>query len=697
MAIIGCSRPEPTMSDIHPPIAEKKPYKLSEHGHERVDNYYWLRDDSRTNPEVLDYLKAENTYAQAQLKHTEALQGRLFDEIAGRLVAEDQTVPVPLGKFEYFREYRQGGEYPIYLRRSIGYGKEEVLLDVNELAKGHEYFSVGNWAVSHDESKLAFATDSLSRRIYEMHIKDLETGALIPDKLEGVSTSIAWSASGTHLFYVRKDPTTLLPYQVFRHEIGKSQSEDTLIYEEKDQSFYTSVYLTRSKDFIVISSQGNDSSELRVLDAKQLETSPILIAKREPGHEYRVRHAGEHFFVISNWQASNFRLLKIHQDNLGDKSKWAEVVAHDKDRLITDFEVFQNHLVLVEQFAGLPRMRVLDLAAGLSSEIQFPDEAYATWLHSNPVLETQELRYGYSSLTNPDSVYSFDMVSGEQVLLKQDEVMGEFDIEHYESKRIQITARDGSQVPVSIVYRKSLFKKGQSPLYVQGYGAYGYSSEPIFSSKRLSLLDRGVIVATIHTRGGEELGRHWYEDGKLLNKRNTFWDFIDGTKALVDAGYGDPDKVIAMGGSAGGLLMGVIANEAPDLYLGIVAHVPFVDAVTTMLDQSIPLTTGEFLEWGNPTLKKYYDYILSYSPYDQVRHQDYPHMLVTAGLYDSQVQYFEPAKWVAKLREYKTDDRLLLLHTDMTTGHGGASGRYEQFKADSLEYSFVLDILDIDQ
>lgn len=681
------------MSDLTPPSVEQRPHQMVEHEHERIDPYYWLRDDSRSDPKVIEYLHAENAYLDAALKDTEALQKELYEEIAGRLVADDQTVPVPLGDYEYFREYRQGGEYPIYVRRKLRTSSSEDLLNVNELAQGHDYFSVGNWAVSQDETKLAFATDSVSRRIYNVQVKDLMSGALLPDEIAGASASLAWSGDGEFLFYVKKDPVTLLPYQVYRHKLGTLQAEDELIYEEMDQSFYTSVYLTRSKQFIVISSQGNDSSELRVINAFAPEKEPQLIAPREPGHEYRLRHAGEQFFLISNWQAQNFRLLSVAENNLGDKGRWEEMIAHDPERLITDFEVFTDHLVIAEQYEGLPTIRVIDRATEQSMLLGFPDEAYSAWLHTNAQLDTTKLRYGYSSLTTPNSVYEFDMVSGERELLKRDKVLGDFQPERYESRRISIEARDGTNVPVSIVYRKDVFQKNKSPIYVNGYGAYGYSSDPVFSAKRLSLLDRGIAFAIVHTRGGEELGRKWYEGGKLLSKRNTFWDFIDGTKGLINQGFGHPDKVIAMGGSAGGLLMGVVANEAPELYLGIVAHVPFVDALTTMLDESIPLTTGEFLEWGNPKDKPYYDYILSYSPYDQLKAQDYPHMLVTAGYHDSQVQYFEPAKWVAKLRDMKTDDNLLLLKTDMTTGHGGASGRFERFKADALEYAFVLKII----
>lgn len=684
------------MPKEQPPIASKKPTYLTQHGHERVDQYYWLRDDTRQSQEVLDYLAAENQYTAKALAATEPLQHRLYEEIAGRLVADDQTVPVALGDYEYYREYRQGGEYPIYMRRDQS-GGTETLLDVNELASGHDYFSVGNWSVTFDEKRLAYVTDSLSRRIYKLQVKDLGSGELLQDEIPGVAASIAWSADGNQLFYVRRDPDTLLPYQVYRHTLGEPHSSDVLVYEEQDQAFSTRVYNTRSKAFVVIASHSTNSTEIRVIPSANSTEKPRLILAREPDHEYRIRHAGEQFFIVSNWQAQNFRLLQVHQDELGDKQKWQEVIPHDGDRLISDFEVFNDHIVVLEQHRALPEIRIMDRRSGQIANVEFTDGAYSAWLHTNPSPESHELRFGYSSLTTPNSVYSYDMTSGDRKLLKQDTVRGQFAADNYKSLRIEIEARDGTKVPVSLVYREDKFKKGQQPLYITGYGAYGYSSEPYFSSKRLSLLDRGFVFAIAHVRGGEELGRVWYEDGKLLNKRNTFWDFIDVTKGLVDAGYGHPEKVIAMGASAGGLLMGVVANEAPELYQGIVAHVPFVDALTTMLDETIPLTTGEFTEWGNPMQQAYYDYILQYSPYDQVQRQDYPHLLVTTGLHDSQVQYFEPAKWVAKLRDMKTDDNLLLLHTDMTTGHGGASGRYEQYRADAMEYAFVLNILGIDQ
>ncbi|MFT4800103.1 MAG: oligopeptidase B, partial [Candidatus Azotimanducaceae bacterium] len=696
LLIAGCSQSEqPNVKVLSEPIAEKHPHVMRLHGHERIDPYYWLRDDTRSDPDVLGYLEAENQYTQSMMKHTEDLQQSLYQEIAGRLVADDRTVPIRQGNYEYYREFRSGGEYPFYLRRIPGELDGEVLLNVNDLAMGNEYFQVGNWAVSFADDKLAYLVDNVSRRIYTMYIKELATGDVLPDVITGISTSVAWAADGRSLFYVRKDPETLLPYQVYRHVLGTLQSQDELVYEELDRSFYTRVYNSRSKKFVIISSQNTDSSEIRLIPAISPKEKPELVLAREDKHEYRIRHVEDTLYLITNWQAENFRVMTVSDRQLGDKDLWEEVVSGREDTLISDIEVFDDYIVLEERFDGLPRIRIIERTSSAEHLLPFPDEVYTTWLHSNPEVNTAKLKYGYGSLGRPDSVFEYDMATGTQTLLKQEAVRGDFDSNRYERKRIKVTVRDGTEVPVSIVYRKDVFEQGKAPLYINAYGAYGSSSEPEFSSSRLSLLDRGIVFALVHVRGGEEMGRHWYEDGKLFNKRNTFWDFIDATQALIDAGYGHKDKVIAMGGSAGGLLMGVIANEAPELYLAIVAHVPFVDTVTTMLDESIPLTTGEFAEWGNPAEKPFYDYILSYSPYDQVTAKDYPHMFVTAGLHDSQVQYFEPAKWVAKLRDQKTDDHRLLFNVDMTTGHGGATGRYERYKTEALEYAFVLDILDI--
>lgn len=677
-----------------PPVAHKVPHEITVHGDTRVDNYYWIRDDSRSDPEMLSLLEAENAYTAAMMAPTSDLQNELFAEMTGRLKVEDDTVPVKRGNYFYHREYRAGGEYPIYLRRRDAPASEpEVMLDVNELSRGHDYYAVGNWSVSPGDDLLAYAEDTVSRREYTIRVKSLATGELLPDCLTGVESDIAWANDNRTLFYVVKDPQTLLPYQVWRHEIGSPRADDVLVYEESDPAFYTSVYKSRSDDYIVIAVNSTDASEIRLISADDPASTPEVFLPRSEGLEYRIRHVPGWFYVITNWQARNFRLMRTPDAAPGGLDEWEEVVPHREDVLLQDVEVFERYVVVSERKSGLTQLRVIDRETGEQSPIEFQDEAYTARLHSNPEPSTTKLRFVYSSLTTPESVIEYDMASGASRLLKQDEVVGAFDPRDYTSERIFIEARDGTAVPVSLVYRPDRFTPGESPLYVTGYGAYGISSNPSFHTLRLSLLDRGFVYAIAHVRGGQEMGREWYEDGKLLNKRNTFNDFIDATRALLDEGFGSPDAVFAGGGSAGGLLMGVIANEAPDLYTGIVAHVPFVDLMTTMLDESIPLTTGEYSEWGDPRDPEFYDYMLGYSPYDQVREQAYPHLLVTTGLWDSQVQYFEPVKWVQKLRELKTNDNLLLLHVDMQTGHSGASARYERYRVDALEYAFILHVL----
>ncbi|MBV1878042.1 MAG: S9 family peptidase [Pseudomonadales bacterium] len=688
----ACSDKTPDLAVITPPVARIVPQTFSIHGHERVDDYFWIRDDTRQDPEVLDLLQRENAYTQQVMSHTETLQDELFAEITNRLTSSNSTVPVKQGDYYYHREFRKGGEYPLYLRRKE-HQPATILLDLNELAKGHDYYNVGNWVVSPDSQKLAYAEDILSRRVYTLRFKDLQSETLLPDVIYNADTSIAWANDNKTVFYVLKDPTTLRPYRLMKHTLGTTVESDQLIYEEQDARFYVSAYTTRSKKYVVISMQSTDSSEIRLIDADQPEAAPVIFLARENNHEYRLRHIPGEFYILTNWQAKNFRLMQVDEHLIGSKTHWQTTVAHQPEVLIQDVELFNDHLVLTERYDGLPRIRVFDQKSDAVELIQFPDPAYTARLHSNPEINSNQLRYVYSSLTTPRSVYEYNMATGVSTRLKQDKVVGEFDAANYRSERLKVTVRDGAEVPVSLVYRKDLKNKARQPLYLYGYGSYGSAIEPRFSSTRLSLLDRGFVFAMVHVRGGDEMGRRWYEDGKLQNKRNTFWDFIDVTEALVAKGYGDQQQVFAMGGSAGGLLMGVIANEAPEKYLGIIAHVPFVDLVTTMLDASIPLTTGEYTEWGNPEVAADYRYMLSYSPYDQIKPQHYPHMFVTTGLYDSQVQYFEPVKWVSKLRRYKLDDHRLLMHIDMTTGHGGASGRYARYKKSALEFAFILDLL----
>lgn len=692
--IVGCDSKEHNASALTPPVAKVDPKVLSIHGHDRIDDYYWIRDDERKDPEVLSLLEAENAYTQAMMAHTKPLQETLYQEISGRLIIEDSSVPVKRGNYYYHREFRSGGEHPVYLRRESSNAEAHVILDVNKLAKGHEYFNVGNWVVSENDI-LAYAEDNVSRRIYTIRFKNLKTGLTLKDSIPNASTSIAWANDGKTLFYVLRHQETMLPYQVYRHVLGTTNDQDVLIYEEEDHSFYTSVYTSRSQGFVIISSSSTDSSEIRLVDANN-PTEPLrLFLPREEKLEYRIRHSKDTFFILTNWQAENFRVMQVSSQTLGDKSLWEEVVPHDPDTLIQDIELFDNFLVIDERNKGLTNLRVINRLSDEERLIGFPDPSYTVHLHSNPEVSSTQVRYVYSSLTTPDSIFEYDLYTGSSSLLKRDKVLGGFNIDNYRSERIDIVARDGSLVPVSLVYRADMKAKGENPIYIYAYGAYGYSANPQFSAKRISLLDRGFVFAMVHVRGGEDKGRNWYEQGKLLNKKNTFWDFIDATDGLVEQGYGHSGKVFAMGGSAGGLLMGVVANEAPEKYLGVVAHVPFVDVVTTMLDESIPLTTGEFSEWGNPMNKEYYDYMLSYSPYDQISDQDYPNIFVTTGLYDSQVQYFEPVKWVSKLRQLKQNENKLLIDINMSTGHSGSSGRYERYRKDALEYAFILDTLSL--
>ena len=565
-----------------------------------------------------------------------------------------------------------------------------VLLDGNEMAKGHAYYDIGNWHVSPNNKLLAFVDDTVGRREYKLRFRDLATGQYLADEIQGVSTGLGWSADSSTLLYVRKHPQTLLPYQVFAHRLG--ENEDRLVYEESDNAFETDVNASRTGRYVFITLTSTTSSEILLLDAEGSLRAPKALLPREENHEYRVRHRGSDFFVLTNWQARNFRLMRVPESRIGTKEYWQEVIPHREDVLLQDFEVFADHLVVAERRNGLTAIRTINLNTLEEKQIAFSEPAYTARLHANPELATATLRYSYSSLTTPFSVYGFDMVTGRSGLLKADRVTGGFDRGNYVAERHFFAARDGTMVPVSLVYRRDRFDRGNNPGYVYGYGAYGLSTNPVFQYRQLSLLDRGFVFAIIHVRGGDEMGRHWYEDGKLLKKKNTFTDFVDGTRDLIDRGYIKSDQVFAAGGSAGGLLMGVIANEVPELFLGVIAHVPFVDVITTMLDESIPLTAGEFTEWGNPRDRVFYDYMLSYSPYDQAKAQVYPHMLVTAGLYDSQVQYYEPVKWVSRLRHLKLGGGLLILDVAMGSGHDGASGRYERYRRDALEYAFILDL-----
>ena len=677
-----------TKTDLAAPTAQKDPKELTIHNDTRVDNYYWM--NQREDQRVIDYLTAENEYREARMAHLKGFQEKLYDEIVGRIAQTDLSVPYVDNGYSYLSKFEEGKEYPIHVRRKVGKDAEEVMLDVNVLAKPYDYYAVGGRSVSPDNQLLAYGEDTLSRRIYSIRFKDLTTGELLPDVIANSTGSAVWAADNKTVFYTVKDDA-LRAYKIFRHVLGTPQDEDVEIYHETDDTFGTVVYKTKSKDYLVIASYQTLSSEYRVLDADDPTGEFRIIQPRERNLEYGIDHYGDHFYIRTNLDAKNFRLMKTPV-NATTKDNWVEVIPHREDVLLEGTEIFKDYLVLSERKNGLTQLRVMPWE-GEEHYIEFDDPAYLVYTSTNREFDTDVLRFGYTSLTTPNSVFDYNMKTREKELLKQQEVVGDFNPDDYSSERFFVAARDGTQVPVSFVYHKKKYQKnGESPLLLYAYGSYGASMDPYFSSVRLSLLDRGFGYAIAHIRGGEEMGRHWYEDGKLLNKKNTFTDYIDVADYLVENKYTRPEQLFAMGGSAGGLLMGAVINMRPELFRGVVAAVPFVDVVTTMLDESIPLTTGEFDEWGNPKDKDYYDYIKSYSPYDNVEAKAYPAMLVTTGLHDSQVQYWEPAKWVAKLRELKTDDHPLLLRTDMTTGHGGASGRFARYKDTAMEYAFMLDL-----
>lgn len=698
LQLVACSKPEETMTTKNiPPVAKKIPYEMTQHGHTRIDNYYWMRDDKRENTEVLAHLAAENAYLDAELQHTKLLQETLYDEMTGRLKKDDASVPYFKNGYWWYRKFEGDKEYPIYARKSESLdATEEMLLDVNVLAKGHDYFRVGTTSTSPNNQLMAYSVDTVSRRIYDIVVKNLTNGELLADKLEQTSGSIVWANDNKHLFYIKKHPQTLLAYQVYRHKLGTSQDEDVLMYEESDNTYYTSIGKTRDDQYIYIWHDSTNTKGMSFLSANEPDSPFKPLIELQDGLEYAAENKGEWFYIWTNKDAQNFKIMKVKAQDSQDMSKWQEVIPHREDVYIEDFIVLNDFMVLEEKQRGVTNIRVIEFATGKQSLLPFNDPAYVATFSTNVAMDTNKLRLYYSSLTTPSSILEYDLNELTYTTLKQDEVLGEFNSEWYASERIFVPARDGKEVPVSIVYRKDKFKKdGTNPVYQYAYGSYGSTIEPYFSASRLSLLDRGFVFALAHIRGGQMLGRQWYEDGKMFNKMNTFTDFIDVTKQLTTLGYGDKNKMFAVGGSAGGLLMGAVVNMAPELYLGVAAHVPFVDVVTTMSDPSIPLTTGEYDEWGNPANKDSYEYMLSYSPYDQVTKQDYPNILVTTGLHDSQVQYFEPMKWVAKLREYKTDDNDLYFLTNMEAGHGGASGRFRRFKERALEYAYFMDLAGI--
>ncbi len=711
MAIIaiapGCSEPQDMNNSDRPspPVATKRPHTISAHGNDRIDEYFWLRlteDQRKADPpdehaqQVIDLLNAENAYMEKMLAPVEQLRSDLFAEMKARIKETDLSVPYRENGFWYHYRFEEGKEYAIHVRRKDAADAPEIdILDENVLASGSAYFDLGDYEISPGNDLVAYSTDHVGRRQYEIHFRDLRTGKDLPDVITNTGGGCAWADDHT-VFYTRKD-STLRSYKIFRHILGTDPAQDVVVYHEKDPGYSCDVYRSRSERYIIINTESTLTSEHWLLPVDRPLGEFELFHPREEEHEYSIHHipptaaqAGK-WYILTNWEAENFRLMECAENETSDKSKWREIVPHRSNVLLEDIDTFRDHLVLSEREEGLTHIRIQRLSDGHRHEIAFNDPAYVSYTGTNPEWDTDKLRFGYTSLTTPNSVYEHDLNSGEQTLLKQQEVIGDFDPANYRSERLWVTARDGAKVPVSLVYHKDTPRNSSAPLLLYGYGSYGHSIDPMFSSARLSLLDRGFIFAIAHVRGGEELGRAWYDNGKMEHKMNTFTDFIDCADHLDKMNYADPDRIFCLGGSAGGLLVGAVMNMRPDRWRAVVAEVPFVDVVTTMLDESIPLTTGEFDEWGDPKEKEAYSRMLSYSPYDNVKDAKYPALLVTTGFHDSQVQYWEPAKWVQRLREHQKSDAPILLYTNMEAGHGGASGRFEQLKEIALIYAFLLD------
>ncbi len=671
---------------IMPPKAMKQPHQMVIHGDTRIDDYYWMRDDDRKDQKIINYLTAENKYTEQMLKPGEQLRDTLYEEMIGRMKQDDQSVPYTYNGYIYRTIYEVGKDFPIYQRKPVDSSSDwQILVDGNERAKGHEYYQLSDFAITPDNKHIAIAEDIQGRRNYQISFKEINDKQWNNGVINNTSGNIVWANDNSTLFYVRRHAQTLLPYQVFRHQYGTNTTEDQKVYQEEDERFYLGLSKSSSRDYIMLSITSTSTSEYLLIDANKPQAKLQVFSPRQEGREYYIDHFRDHFYIRSNHENETYGLYQTDAIN----TPWKTVIAPQQNSDLEDFVLFNNWLVVQERTKGLPTIRQINWETQQEKQIKFDDPSYMAWIYYNPEPDTNFVRYGYSSMTTPSSTFQWNMKTGERELLKQQEVKG-FDKHNYESQRIWVKARDGVEVPVSLVYRKSLFKKGYNPILIYGYGAYGSSMDPAFSSPRLSLLDRGFVYALVHVRGGGELGKQWYLQGKVENKMNSFNDFIDVTKDLIAQKYGDSKRVYAMGGSAGGLLMGAVINQAPELYRGVVAQVPFVDAVTTMLDPSIPLTIGEYEEWGNPENKEDYFRIKSYSPYDNIKPQHYPNLLVTSGFHDSQVQYWEPAKWVAKLRDIKKGDTVLLLETNMNAGHGGKSGRFNRLKDTALDYSFIL-------
>nr|WP_089069656.1 S9 family peptidase [Flavobacterium frigidimaris] len=679
-------------NDISAPQAKVIPKSLKKHKETRIDNYFWLND--RENSEVLDYLNQENAYYQSMTSHTKGLQESLYEEMKGRIKEDDSSVPYFYNGYYYITRFETGQDYPIFSRKKGSLSaEEEIMFNCNEMAKGHAYFKLGGLSISPDNKFASFGLDLVGRRIYTIQIKNLETNEILSDKIENATGGSVWANDNKTIFYVKQDEVTLRSDKVFRHKINSDSAADVLVFDETDDTFNVSISKEKSRKYIVIGSGSTLTTEYRILNSDNPDGEFEVFQPRVRGLEYSISHFEDSFYILTNKdKATNFKLMKT-PENKTAKKYWVDLIPHRDDVLLEDIEIFKNYLVVEERSNGLNHIRIMPWNGEPDYYLPFGSETYNAYTTTNIDFDTDVLRYSYQSLATPSSVIDFNMKTKAKEILKEQQVLGgKFDKENYVEERVWATARDGVKVPISIIYRKGLEKNGKNPLLLYAYGSYGITMDTYFSSTRLSLLDRGFVYAIAHIRGGEDLGRQWYEDGKLLKKKNTFTDFIDCSKFVINEKFTSAEHLYAEGGSAGGLLMGVIVNEAPQLYNGVIAQVPFVDVITTMLDDSIPLTTGEYDEWGNPNNKKYYDYMLSYSPYDNVKAQKYPNMYVSTGLHDSQVQYWEPAKWVAKLRTMKTNDNLLFLDTNMDAGHGGASGRFEALKDLAKEFSFLLDL-----
>jgi oligopeptidase B len=682
-------------TNLQAPIAKKLPKELSIHNDNRIDDYYWMND--RENTEVIDYLNAENTYFEEMTAHTKDFEQCLFEEMKARIKEDDESVPYKYNGYWYIVKYETGKDYPIYIRKKDTLDNpEELLFDCNAMAEAHDYFKLTGLSVSPDNAMIAFGLDTVGRRNYTLQIKNLLTDELLSDSIEMTTGSATWANDNATLFYTKKDEQTLRSDKVYKHILGTATTDDSVVFHEDDDTFGVAVYKSKSRKYIIIACYSTMTNEYHTLNADTPNADFEVFQPRIRGLEYSISHYDDHFYVVTNKdEATNFKLMKTLETTTSIEN-WTEVISHREFVLLEDIDIFKDFLVVSERSNGLNLIRIMRWDGSEDYYLPFDNETYTAYTATNVDFDTVILRYGYNAMTTPASTIDFNMVTKEKTILKEQEVLDpNFDKDNYQSERIWATSTDGTQVPMSMIYRKGIKKDGTNPVLLYAYGSYGHTIDPYFSSIRLSLLDRGFIYVIAHVRGGEYLGRPWYETGKLLQKKNTFTDFIECSKHLIKQGYTSPKHLYALGGSAGGLLIGAVINEAPELYNGVIAAVPFVDVITTMLDDSIPLTTGEYDEWGNPNDKEYYEYMKSYSPYDNVKTQNYPNILITTGLHDSQVQYWEPAKWVAKLRDKKTGTNKLLFKINMKAGHGGASGRFEALKEDAEEYAFLLDLENI--